>query len=253
MDMVDLIGGFVEKVPGWIWPVVLFGPLLAMLVFQLSLGVRRRAMWQRTAILLSYAHHDEDTSLANTFNFLVSFLDVDGFETRSLDVLSNEADGVQTWLLDHASRKPRKLRTACVMRTRELQVPHFRLLRSRGSLRPREEQVVFQDDPDFARMFVLTTDNPAAIKRLFDAALRQHFLRVFHCAREIEKSNTDWLSVLMLRLSNAIGRFEVEAAGDTLSVHLSRIINPRAAPEFLALTAETLQILKGKHGEMSQQ
>jgi hypothetical protein len=50
----------------------------------------------------------------------------------------------------------------------------------------------------------------------------------------------------MLRLSNAIGRFEVEAAGDTLSVHLSRIINPCCAPEFLALTAETLQILKGK-------
>lgn len=253
MDIVDLIFGFVEKVPGWIWPVVLFGPLLAMLVFQLSLGVRRRAMWQRTAILLGYAHHDEDTSLANTFNFLVSFLDVDGFETRSLDVLSNEADGVRTWLLDHASRKPRKLRTACVMRTLELQVPHFRLLRSRGSLHPQEEQVVFQNDPDFARMFILTTDNPTAIKRLFDAMLRQHFLRMFHRSREIERSNTDWFSVLMLQLSNAIGRFEVEAAGDTLSIHLSRIINPRAAPELLALTAETLQILKGKHSVMSQQ
>jgi len=253
MDAVDLIFGFVEKVPGWIWPVVLFGPLLAMLVFQLTLGVRRRSMWQRTAILLGYAHHDEDTSLANTFNSLVSFMDVDGFETRSLDVLSNEADGVQTWLLDHASRKPRKLRTACVMRTHELQIPHFRLLRSRNALRLQEEQVVFQDDPDFDRMFVLTTDNPVATKRLFDALLRQHFLRMYHRSREIERSNTDWFSVLMLRLSNAIGRFEVEAAGDTLSVHLSRIINPRAVPDLLALTAETLQILKGKHREISQQ
>ena len=93
-------------------------------------------------------------------------------------------------------------------------------------------------------MFVLTTDDPAAIKRLFDATLRQHFLRMFRRCREIERSNTDWFSALMLRLSNAIGRFEVEATGDTLSVHLSRIINPRAAPAVLALTAETLQILK---------
>lgn len=250
MNIVDVIGGFVEKVPGWIWPVVLFGPLLAMLIFHLSLGIRRRSIWQRTAILLGYIHHDEDIRLANTFNSLASFLDVDGFETRSLDVISNEADGVQTWLLDHASGKPRKLRTVCVMRTSELHVPHFRLLQPWGSLRPREEQVVFQNDPDFARMFILTTDNPAAIKRLFDATLRQHFLRMFHRCRDIERSNTDWFSVLMLRLSSAISRFEVEAAGDTLSVHLSRIINPRAAPEFLALTAETLRILKGKQNQM---
>ena len=49
-----------------------------------------------------------------------------------------------------------------------------------------------------------------------------------------------------LWMSNLISRFEVEAAGDTLSVHLSRIINPRAAPEVLALTAETLRILNAK-------
>jgi hypothetical protein len=40
------------------------------------------------------------------------------------------------------------------MRTSELQVPHFRLLPARGSIRPREEQVFFQDDPDFSKMFV---------------------------------------------------------------------------------------------------
>jgi hypothetical protein len=245
MDIADLIFGFVEKMPGWIWPVVLFGPLLAMLVFHLSLAMRRRSMWQRAAILLGYVHHDEDTNLAGTFDALASFADVDGFGTRSLDVLTNQAAGVQTWILDHATRKPRKFRTACVMRTNELQVPRFRLFRAGGSLRPTEEQVVFKDDPDFARLCVLTTDNPAAIERLFDATLRRHFLRMFHHAREIERLNTDWFSVLMLRLSNAIGRFEVEAAGDTLSVHLSCIINPRAAPELVALTAETLHILKG--------
>lgn len=253
MEIVDLIFGFVEKFPGWLWPVILFGPILAMLVFHLSLGMRRGAIWERTAMVLGYVHHDEDTSLANTFKSLVSFLDVDGFETRSLDVLSNQADGVQKWLLDHARGKPRKLRTVCVMRTSELQLPHFRLLPTWGSLRPREEQVFFQEDPDFSRMFILTTDNPAAIKRLFDPTLRQHFLRMFHRCREIEKSNTDWFNVLMLRLPSAIGRFEVEAVGDTLSVHLSRIIDPRGAPEFLGLTAETLQILKGKQSEMSKQ
>jgi hypothetical protein len=92
----------------------------------------------------------------------------------------------------------------------------------------------------------LTANDPAAIKCLFDPTLRRHLLLIFHRCREIEKSNANWFNILMLRLSNAIGRFEVEAAGDTLSVHLSRIINPCCAPEFLALTAETLQILKGK-------
>ena len=203
--------------------------------------------------MLGYGYRDEDTNLANTFSSLASFSDVDGFETRSLDVLSKEADGVQTWLFDHASRKPRKLRTVCVIRARKLQVPHFRLLATGGSLRPRDAQVSFQDDPDFSKTFVLTTDNPAAIRRLFDPALRQHFLRVYHRCRELEKSNTDWYDILMLRLSNSIGRFEVEGAGDTLSVHLSRIINPRGAPELLALTSETLQILKDKQREMSLQ
>jgi len=249
MEIVDLIFGFVEKFPGWPWPVCLviwFGLIFSLLVFHLSLGVRRRPLWKRTAMVLGFVHHDEDTSLPNTLNSLDSFLDVDGFQTRSLDVLSSEADGVQKWLLDHATGTSRKLRTACVMRTSELQVSHFKLLAIGGSLRRREEQVSFQEDPDFSRIFMLTTDNPPAIKRLFDPMLRQHFVRLFHRCRELEKSNTDWLDVLMLRLSSAIGYFEVEVANDTLSVHLSRIINPRGAPEFLALTTETLQILKGQ-------
>jgi hypothetical protein len=257
MEIVDLIFGFVEKFPGWLWPVILFGPILAMLVFHLSLGMRRGAIWERTAMVLGYVHHDEDTSLANTFKFLVSFLDVDGFETRSLDVLSNEADGVQKWLLDHASGKPRTLRTACIMRTSELQVPYFHLwqrpslsLRLRRSLQP---EIVFEEDADFSRIFVLSAQNPEAVRYLCNPTVREHFKRMFHRCREIEKLNNDWLTILMLRVSNAIGRFEVEASGDTLSVHLSRIINPRGAPEFLALTAETLQILKGKQSEMSKQ
>lgn len=252
MRILDWIFGYAEKVPGWLWLVVLIGPLVAMLVFHLSLGIRRRAMWERTAAMLGYVHRDEDTNLANTFSSLASFSDVDGFETRSLDVLSKEADGVQTWLFDHASRKPRKLRTVCVIRARELQVPHFRLLQTGGPLGPGVARVSFQDDPDFSKTFVLIADNPAATKRLFDPALRQHFLRLYHRCRELEKSNTVWYDILMLRISNSIGRFEVEGAGDTLSVHLSRIIDPSGAPELLALTSETLQVLKGKQGEVSQ-
>jgi hypothetical protein len=251
MKILDVVFGFAEKVPGWLWLVILLGPVVAMLVFHLSLGIRRHAMWERTALALGFAHQDEDPNLANTFKSLGSFADLDGFQTRSLDVLSKGADGVQTWLLDHGSGKPRKLCTVCVMRTGELQVPHFRLWPAGGWLRPPKEQVVFPDDPEFARRFILTTDNPEAIKRLFDPALRQYFLRMFQRCREIEKANTHWVDVLMLRLSNAIGRFDVEAAGDTLSVHLSRLINPRGAPEVLALTAETLHILKSKQREVS--
>jgi hypothetical protein len=255
MEMVDLIFGYAEKFPGWLWLLVLFGPILAMLVFHLSLGMRRGAMWKKTALSLGYVYHDEDISSASTFKPLLSFMDVDGFETRSLDVLSSETDGVQKWLFDHATGQPRKLRTVCVMRDRELQVPHFRLLPNRGgsSLRQRDEQFIFQDDPDFSKIFVLTTNNPTAIKRFFDSSLRQHVLRIFYHCRGLEKSNTNWFNLLMLRLSNAIGRFEIEAEGDTLSIHLSRIINPCCASEFLALTAETLQLLKSRQSAMSQQ
>jgi len=58
MRIVDLIFGYVEKVPGWLWLVVLFGPILAMLAFHLSLGIRRGAMWKGTAVMLGYVHHD---------------------------------------------------------------------------------------------------------------------------------------------------------------------------------------------------
>ena len=58
--------------------------------------------------------------------------------------------------------------------------------------------------------------------------------------------NNNWLTILMLRVSGAIGRFEVEASGDTLIIHLSRIINPQGAVDFLSVTAETLQILQNE-------
>ncbi len=257
MKIVDFIFGFVEKFPGWLWPVILFGPILAMLVFHLTLEVRRSSMWKRTAIILGFEHRDEDTSLADRFKFLVSFYDVDGFDTRSLDVLTGELAGAQIWLLDHGSGKPRTLRTACIMQTSELRVPYFHLwhrprlsLRLRGSLQP---DIIFEEDADFSRNFVLSAQNPEAVRNLFDPTVREHFKRMFHRCREIEKLNNDWLTILMLRVSNAIGRFEIEASDDTLSVHLSRIINPRGAPEFLALTAETLQILKGMQSEISKQ
>jgi len=252
MRIVDWVFGYAEKVPGWLWLVVLIGPLVAMLAFHLSLGIRRRAMWERTAAMLGHVHRDEDANLASTFNSLASFSDVDGFGTRALDVLSREENGVQTWLFDHASRKPRKLRTVCVIRARDLRVPHFRLLQPGGPLGPGEARVSFKDDPDFSKAFVLTGDDPSAIKRLFDSALRQHFLRLNRRCRELEKTNTIWYDILMLRLSNSIGRFEIEGSGDTLSVHLGRIIDPRGAPDLLALTSETLQVLKGKQGEMPQ-
>jgi hypothetical protein len=72
---------------------------------------------------------------------------------------------------------------------------------------------------------------------------------MFHRCREIEQLNNDWLTILMLRVSNGIGRFEVEASGDTLSLHLSRLINPRSAADFLALTAETREILQREQKE----
>jgi len=56
----------------------------------------------------------------------------------------------------------------------------------------------------------------------------------------------------LLRLSNAIGRFEVEAAGDTLSVHLSRIINPCLRSGILVDSRNTANPPKAssKQGEM---
>ena len=251
MGLVDVISSLVEKTPGWLWFVILLGPVIAMLYYHLSLGVRRAAEWERTAMVLGYVHHDEDNRLANTFKSLASFSDVDGFQTRSLDVLSKDANGTHIYLLDHASGTPRKLRTTCVIRTGELQVPRFRLLPARKNLRLLKGQVHFQEDPEFSKRFVLTADDPEAIKRLFDPAIRHQFLEIYGRCRAIEKANTDWFSRLMLMLSNAVGCLEIEAACDTLCIHLSLIINPRGAPEFLAGTEETLRILKSRLSEVS--
>ncbi|TAN40659.1 MAG: hypothetical protein EPN25_06935 [Nitrospirae bacterium] len=249
MEIVDLIFGCVGKLPEWLWFVIVGGPLLAMFLFHLSLGPRRSAQWKRIALLLGFEYNGGDNSMVRALKPVGSHIAVDGFETRVLEVLSNEERGVQRWLLDHAGSKPRTLCTVCVMRSSGLHLPYFRLL-SGSSVRLPKEQVVFQEDQEFSRIFMLITDDPAAIKRLFDPLVRRHFVRLFYRCRELERANTDRLDLLMLRVSNAIGRFEVEASGDTVSVRLSRLINPQGAPEFLALTEETLQILKGKQGEM---
>jgi hypothetical protein len=255
MEIIGSVFDFIEKlpVPMWLWPVGFFAFLLAMLVFHLTLEVRRHPMWKRTAMTLGFEHRDEDTSLADRFKFLVSFYDVDGFDTRSFDVLTGELAGAQTWLLDHGSGKPRTLRTACIMRTSKLQVPYFHLwqrpslsLRLRRSLQP---EIVFEEDADFSRIFLLSAEDPEAVRHLFGPAVREHFKQMFHRCREIEKLNNDWLTILMLRVSNGIGRFEVEASGDTLSLHLSRLINPRGAADFLALTSETREILQREQKE----
>jgi hypothetical protein len=254
MEIIGSIFEFIEKLPFpmWLWPVGFFAFLLAMLVFHLTLGVRRGSMWKRAAMTLGYGHCDEDASLAGRFNFLDSFIDVDGFATRSLDVLTGESAGAKTWLLDHSSgSKARKLRTACIMRTNDLRVPHFHLCQRGGLhlLQPSRSEVVFHEDVDFSHAFVLLAENPEAVRNLFVPVVREHFKRIFHRCREIEKLNNDWLTTLMLRVSGAIGRFEVEASGDTLSVHLSRIINPRGATDLLALTAETREILQREQKE----
>ena len=56
MDIVDLVFGFFEKlpIPGWLWVVGFFGILMAVLVFHLSLGVRRNSMWERAALIISF-------------------------------------------------------------------------------------------------------------------------------------------------------------------------------------------------------
>jgi hypothetical protein len=250
MEIIGWVFDFIEKlpVPMWSWPVVFLVLISAMLVFHLTLTPRRRSMWKRAGMTLGFEHRDEDTSLAERFKFLISFYDVDGFDTRSFDVLTGESAGAQTWLLDHASGKPRTLRTACIMRTNDLQVPYFHLWqrpslgrRLRPSLQP---ELLFEEDADFSGIFILSAQNPEAVRLLFVPVVREHFKRMFHRCREIEKLNNDWLTILMFRVSNAIGRFEVEASDDTLSVHLSRVINPRGAADFLSLTAETLEILR---------
>jgi hypothetical protein len=251
MDIVDLVFGFFEKlpIPGWLWVVGFFGILLAMLVFHLSLGVRRDSMWKRAALIISFEHRDEDTSLARNFEFLDSLSDVDGFDTRSLDVLTGEWAGRKTWLLDHSSgSKQRKFRTVCIMRSKQIRVPHFHLYQRGGHwfLQPSRPEIVFQEDRDFSRIFVLSAENSEVVRNLFVPAVREHFKRLFNRCREIERMNNNWLTILMLRVSGAIGRFEVEASGDTLIIHLSRIINPQGAVDFLSVTAETLQILQNE-------
>jgi hypothetical protein len=254
MEIVDSVFELFDKlpIPMWVWPAAFFAFILAMLIFHLTLGVRRDSMWERASMMLGFEHRGEDASLAGNFKFLDSFLDVDGFNTRSLDVLTGELDGTPTWLFDHSSGSPRKFRTACVMRNNQLRVAHFHLYQ-RGNLRtlrPSRPLVVFPEDSTFSQNFVLSAENPEAVRRLFVPGVREHFQRMFRQCQEIERLNNNWLTILMLRVSGAIGRFEVEASGDILSVHLSRIIDPSGAADFLALTSETLKILQHEQEEI---
>jgi hypothetical protein len=128
MEIVDSVFELFDKlpIPGWVWPAAFFAFILAMLIFHLTLGVRRNSMWERASMMLGFQHRS-DASLAANFKFLNSFLDVDGFNTRSLDVLTGELSGTPTWLFDHSSGSPRQFRTACLMRNNQLRVPHFHL------------------------------------------------------------------------------------------------------------------------------
>ncbi len=244
MEIADFVFGAFEKLPSGLVPLVGIGAILGMLAFHLSLPIRRRARWQEAAFQLGLSHVDEDPSLSTKFGSLLSFLDVDGFQTRSLDVLTGQLAGIQVWLLDHATgSRPRRLQTACVHRTEQLHLTPFRLIARRSLRRHSGFEVDFQDDPDFTRTFVLYGEDAEALRWLFDPALRTGISALFARLREIERQYNDRLTVAMLRISNSFGLLQLEAAGNTVALHLSRLIDPRGAADFLAVADEITRLL----------
>jgi hypothetical protein len=242
-EIVDTLVGVYEKLTSGLVPLVLLGALLALSAYHLSSHVRRRKRWQETATLLGLSHTAEDLSLWEEFQFLVSFYDLDGSRTRSLNVCTGESSGMKVWLLDHATgKKRRRFQTACIHRTDRLNLPHFQLFARTGLRVHRKYDVDLPDDPGFIRTFVLSGKDPEALRRFFDPMLRTRLGVLFARLREIERLYNDSPMESMLRIDSP-GSLQLEASGDTVALHLSRLIAPRGAADLLPVADEITSLL----------
>lgn len=239
VQTIDRIFSFMDKLPSGLLVGIFLVSLLAILVFHLTLPVRRGTQWQKVAKELSLTYSNEDTNIAGTFKDMDSFADLDGFETRSLDVCTGESAGLRIWLFDHSTgTKAKKFQTVCAIRATGLDLPHFHLFPRKPTNARSMHEVAIPTNPDNGNTIFLYGKETERLQLFFtpDACIR--LTKAFEGLQELGNKRIDMLTRTILFLMDSMGRYEIEACGDTVAIRMKSIIEPSGASELISTATE---------------
>ena len=201
---------------------------------------RRRKGLAALAPELGFTYQRKANSLLEQFEGFRLF--PPGSNPWITNVLQGEVWGATVWLLDYSYHTGGKSSsyhnyTVCVLRTSELKLPYFFLqgeiralhnigqfLVNKGIVTETMAQdlgagdIDFPEDEEFSRKFVLQGEKEA-VRVLFDAEVRQHFMRF------------------------AGTLFRMEGRGDTLLYTSGSAIQPKAVREVIQQATDVLALL----------
>jgi hypothetical protein len=190
---------------------------------------RRREAWMAAALELDFQYLPEDASVIDAFGHFKLFQQ--GRRKRAKNVLRGRQRDCQLTLCDyqyttgHGKHQQVHHQTICLVQCPNLSLAHSFLRKQRrvsdflGKLFGGQD-INFDEDPEFSKAFVLQGGDEGATRALFDARLREHFLRF-----------------------RGTG-LQFESLGDTFLVHNGRRIKPEEARGLVEQTLEVRQLLR---------
>lgn len=203
---------------------------IAVLLVLGHLGAKkRRGELEAMGLTMGFRYAAEDRGLVaelSSFEVLGR-----GHSREACNVLSGSLSGLDvrladyTYVISSGNHRATHQQTVCVLRSRDLSLPHSLLRREIkvfDAVRERlgGQDIDIPDDPEFSSAFVLQGEDPAAVVRLYGQAVRAHVKRF------------------------AGQNVEIETRGDTMILHRGELVRPEALRELSDQGIEVLAALR---------
>lgn len=189
---------------------------------------RSRALAEAAA-LMGFSHEDADDTFPSRYQQFEIF--TRGYGKRATNIMKGNTMQAEAVVLDYrfttgaGKSSSTHHQTICLLRSPELELPHFWLRREFGLVDRIVEvftgqDIDFEEDPEFSTKIALRGESVEAVRRLFRPEVRAHFLRY------ADRSD------------------KFEGRDDTLLVDCSRLVKPAELRDILVELSETVGILK---------
>lgn len=242
--IVDLVFGFISKLPAWVFLAVVLAPPVLFGFLYLRWWFRRRARWEQAAILSGFTPLDEKASLCALFPRLSVFAADTDSDAETLWGCEGSSGGKKVWLADFNSRFANKslAQTVAVLRVPGAAWPELTLRERKGGM-PRRRTGEELSDVDFDRTFRAEGPDADVPRKLLSRDARAGLVRLAARCQELEgRADTPGLR-LVLRVANQVGRLQVELAGDVVAVCARRCLDPAVARDLPAAVEEACSAL----------
>jgi hypothetical protein len=206
-----------------------FALVISLVVYSVTQEKRRRKVFEAMAPAMGLTFQASDDTQPLRYSHLETFSR--GTDKRASNLMVGTIGHAEACVFDyrfitHGVRShTTTLKTVCILRASDLDLPQFTLRREVPLLDRLVEAVEgqdidFEEDREFSRKMVLRGKDPEATRRLFTADLRAHFLR-YHASM-----------------------YSFEGGDNLLVVDCGLLVKPAKLGELLKQMGETVALLR---------